>query len=138
MAFAIFPLLTILIMVAKPLIPFMFGDKWIDAVLYFQALCVGGFFYPMQSINYQAIAAVGKSRTLFYTGILRSLFLIVSILIGVRINMEATLIAIVLSNIFNYIVNAALVERYIGYKITQQIIDISGIFLTVAKYAATA
>lgn len=129
MAFAIFPLLTILIMVAKPLIPFMFGDKWIDAVLYFQALCVGGFFYPMQSINYQAIAAVGKSRTLFYTGILRSLFLIVSILIGVRINMEATLIAIVLSNIFNYIVNAALVERYIGYKITQQIIDISRIFL---------
>lgn len=129
-AFITFPLLSILIIVAKPLILLMFGAKWIDSIFYFQVLCIGGFFYPMQSINYQAIAAIGKSKTLFYISIFKSLFLIFSILVSVHINMEATLGAIVLSNIVNYLTNAIVVGKYIGYSIFKQALDVFNILIT--------
>lgn len=128
-AFVIFPLMTILIIVAKPLILFLFGDKWADSVVYFQVLCIGGYFCALQYFNYHAVAAIGKSRVLFYIGLLKSFFLISSILICVHINMEAVLIAMVLSNVVNYITNAITAERYIGYKVINQLLDVSPILL---------
>lgn len=128
-AYVIFPLMTILIIVAKPLILFLFGAKWIDSVLYFQVLCVGGYFCSLQYFNYQAVAAIGQSRILFYAGVLKSFFLITSILIGVHINMEAVLIAMVLSNVVNYLTNAIIAQFYIKYKLTKQIWDITPILL---------
>lgn len=123
-AFLIFPLLTILIIIAEPLILFLFGPKWVDSIIYFQMLCIGGFFCSLQYFNYQAVAAIGKSRVLFYAGIVKSCFLIVSIMISVRINMESVLIAMILSNIVNYLVNAIIAQIYIKYSVWQQIVDV--------------
>lgn len=123
-SFIIFPLMALLIVIAKPLILFMFGAKWIDSVIYFQVLCIGGFLYPMQSFNYHAVAAVGKSKELFYVGVFKSFFLIASLLISVHINMNAVLIAMVLSNVVNCLANSIITERYIGYKVTRQFLDV--------------
>ena len=43
-AFAIFPIMVVLVIVAEDLIPFLLGDKWLPVVPYFQVLCLGGFF----------------------------------------------------------------------------------------------
>ena len=121
--------MTILIIVAKPLILFLFGSKWMDSVSYFQVLCVGGYFCSLQYFNYQAVAAIGQSRILFYAGLLKSLFLITSILVGVHISMEAVLIAMVLSNVVNYLTNAIIAQRYIKYTLAKQIWDITPILI---------
>ncbi|MBR3827590.1 MAG: lipopolysaccharide biosynthesis protein [Alistipes sp.] len=128
-AYTIFPLMTILIIVAKPLILFLFGSKWMDSVSYFQVLCVGGYFCSLQYFNYQAVAAIGQSRILFYAGLLKSLFLITSILVGVHISMEAVLVAMVLSNVVNYLTNAIIAQRYIKYTLAKQIWDITPILI---------
>lgn len=128
-AYIIFPLMTILILVAQPLILFLFGPKWIESVLYFQVLCVGGYFCSLQYFNYQAVAAIGKSKVLFYAGLFKSIFLIISILGGVHINMKAVLVAMVLSNIVNYLTNAIIAERYIEYKVTRQLYDVAPILI---------
>ena len=128
-AYTIFPLMTILIIVAKPLILFLFGSKWMDSVSYFQVLCVGGYFCSLQYFNYQAVAAIGQSRILFYAGLLKSLFLITSILVGVHISMEAVLIAMVLSNVVNYVTNAIIAQHYIKYTLAKQIWDITPILI---------
>jgi O-antigen/teichoic acid export membrane protein len=87
-------------------------------------LCIGGFFCSLQYFNYQAVAAIGKSKVLFYAGIVKSCFLIVSIMISVRISMEAVLVAMILSNIVNYLVNAIIAQIYIKYSVWQQIVDV--------------
>jgi O-antigen/teichoic acid export membrane protein len=129
-AFVIFPIMTILIVVAKPLILLLFGQNWIDSVLYFQVLCLGGVWGSLQYFNYYAIAAIGKSKVLFYAGLIKGGLLIASILICVHINMYAVLIAIVLSNVANYFTNAIIAQRYIGYAVSRQMLDVLPMLLS--------
>ncbi len=58
-AFMIFPLLAMLILVAEPLIGGLYGSKWLPAAPYFRIFCVGGFFVCLQHVNLYAVAAVG-------------------------------------------------------------------------------
>lgn len=64
-SFIVFPILSILIIIAEPLIQFLYGNKWLPCVPYFRILCIGGFFVCLQNINFYAVAAVGKSKKLF-------------------------------------------------------------------------
>ena len=123
-AFIIFPLLTLLIIIAEPLIMLLFGPKWADSVVYFQALCIGGYFCALQYLNYHAVAAIGKSKILFYAGTFKSTFLISSLFIGANISMWALLLGMVLSNVVNYLTNAILSHICIGYRIWDQLLDV--------------
>lgn len=127
-AFVIFPLMTILILVAEPLILMLFGQRWEESIPIFQVLCLGGFFCAMQYFNYYAVAAIGRSRTLFLAGVFKSLFTIGSILIAVHINMTAVLVAMVASNVVNYFTNAIVTHKYIGYSVFRQLLDVAPIF----------
>ena len=128
-AFTIFPLLTLLAIIAKPLILFLFGDRWIEAIQYFQVLCIGGIFSSLHYFNYYAVAAIGRSRILLITGLFRSIFLIIAMFICVHISMKAVLIAMVLSNIVDYLTNAIIASKYIRYRVIDQIVDILPILL---------
>lgn len=129
-SFIIFPLMMLLIIVAKPLFILLYGDQWIDAVPYFQILCIGGFFSALYNFNYYAVAAVGKSKALFYWGCYKWGVLLVLLLIGASFSMLGVLIAMVISNINIYLTNALLAQRYIGYRLGQQIVDIIPTLLT--------
>lgn len=128
-AFAIFPLLAILIIVAKPFILFLFGPNWEDSIFYFQMLCVGGFFSALQYFNYNAVASIGESRVLFFVGVYKSIFLVVSVVVGANISMMGVLVAIVLSSANIYFTNVLLAQKYIGYKACQQMLDLLPIML---------
>ena len=123
-AFVLFPLLTLLIIIAKPVILLLFGEKWMDSIPYFQALCIGGYFCSLQYFNYYAVAAIGKSRALFFAGVFKCIVLIGLLSICAKISMNAVLIAIIVSNFVNYITNAILAQRYINYDIYQQVADV--------------
>ncbi|MBR4844302.1 MAG: lipopolysaccharide biosynthesis protein [Alistipes sp.] len=123
-AFVIFPLLTILIIIAKPLILLLFGANWSDSAIYFQVLCVGGFFAALQYFNYSAVASIGKSKVLFITSIYKTVFLIASLVIGANISMAGVLVAMVLSSANMYFTNALLARKYIGYRFSQQMKDL--------------
>ena len=129
-SFIIFPLMMLLIIVAKPLFILLYGDQWIDAVPYFQILCIGGFFSALYNFNYYAVAAVGKSKALFYWGCYKWGVLLVLLLIGASFSMLGVLIAMVISNINIYLTNALLAQRYIGYRLGQQIVDVVPTLLT--------
>ena len=62
--YLVFPILATLILVAEPLIELLYGAKWLPSVPYFRILCVGGFFVCLQNLNFYAVAAVGKSKSL--------------------------------------------------------------------------
>lgn len=129
-SFIIFPLMMLLIIVAKPLFILLYGNQWIDAVPYFQILCVGGFFSALYNFNYYAVAAVGKSKALFYWGCYKWGILLVFLLIGASFSMMGVLIAMVASNINIYLTNALLAQKYVGYRLRQQIIDVIPTLLT--------
>lgn len=120
-SFLIFPLMTLLIIVSEPLIVGMYGEKWLPSVPYFRILCIGGLFVCLQNINFYAVAAVGKSRTLFFWSFYKWGFLLTALIVGMFFGMYGILWGMVLSNMNIYIVNAYLVSRHVGLEVWRQI-----------------
>lgn len=120
-AFLIFPIIGLLILIANPIIMFLYGEKWLPSAPYFQVLCVGGFFVCLQNINFYAVAAIGKSRVLFLWSFYKWGFLLTALLIGMNFGMFGILWGMVLSSINIYTVNAALVAKHMGLSLSKQI-----------------
>lgn len=114
-AFVIFPILATLILVAEPLITMLYGAKWLPAVPYFRILCCGGIFVCLTNINYYAVAAVGKSRSLFMWSFYKWGMLLLFLIAGMNFGMTALMWSIVASHFNIFIVNAMLSRKWVGF-----------------------
>lgn len=113
-AYIVFPLLFSLILTADPIINFLYGSTWLPAAPYFKILCVGGIFTCLTNINYYAVAAVGKSKALFYWSFYKWGVLLF-LLIGTSfIGMKALVWGITLSHFNIFMVNTFLSRKYVG------------------------
>lgn len=120
-SFVIFPIMSILIVIANDLIPFLFGDGWDSVVPYFKILCIGGFFTCLQNVNFYAVAAIGKSDTLFRWSFYKWGLLIVLLFVGVYWGIYGVLVSMVLSELNIFMVNALLVRKHVKLPFMAQI-----------------
>lgn len=63
--YLIAPLYIVLVILAEPLFRFLFTDKWLPAVPYFQLLCIAGMIQPFNYYNVNILNAKGKAPLLF-------------------------------------------------------------------------
>lgn len=105
-SFLIYPLLTILIILAPDVIRFIYGDQWGPAVPYYRILMVGGYFICLKSINAYAVAARGKSRILFYASIFQWCMLAILLYVGSFWGMIGIMWALAI-NMFNIFLSYA-------------------------------
>lgn len=124
-SFITVPLMLLLIVIGKPLIVLIFSSKWIPSVPYFQILCIAGLAICMQSVNYNVIAAIGRSKILFKWTIIKRSIGIAVIMIGALFGIYGIIIGTTLSSWILYLCNAYLVQKILGYTIVKQIKDIS-------------
>jgi O-antigen/teichoic acid export membrane protein len=139
LSFMTFPLMFILLLCAKPIFVLLYSDRWVGSVPYFQVLCIAGLAFCLQSVNYQSISAIGKSKTLFYWTMVKRLAGIIFVVLGLLLyGMKGLLIGMVLNTWFSYFVNIGLVSKHIGYKWTTQLLDILPVLIasTVAALAS--
>ena len=122
-SFFIFPLMLLLILIAEPLIVFLYGEKWLTCAPYFQILCVGGIFVCLQNINYYAVAAVGKSDALFRWSFYKWGVLLAVLLVGSHWGIYGILVGMVMSSMNIFVVNAILTHRFVGYSLLNQFRD---------------
>ena len=130
LAYITVPLLSLLILIAEPLILLLYSDRWLPSVPYFQILCIGGMAGCLQSVNQQTIAAIGKSKVFFVWTIIKQSVGIASQVIGLIVwGMWGLLAGKVFSSWFSYFVNISMVSKYVGYKNYQQLLDLFPIFI---------
>ena len=130
LAYITVPMLSLLILIAEPLIVFLYSDRWIPSVPYFQILCFGGMAGCLQSVNQQTIAAIGKSKVFFVWTIVKQSVGIASQVLGLIVwGIWGLLAGMAFSSWFSYLVNITMVSKYVGYKNYQQLSDLSPIFL---------
>ena len=130
-AFAIFPLLFTLILIAQPLIDTLYGGIWAPCVPYFRILCVGSIFTCLTNINYYAVAAVGKSRQLFLWSFYKWGMMFTLLIVAMYFGMTALMWAIVASNFNIFMVNAFLSRRWVG-------LSLKALLMTVMPIGALA
>ena len=124
-SFITFPLLFILLLLAKPIFVLLYSERWLASIPYFQVLCVAGMGVSLTAVNTQAIAAIGKSKVMFVWTLVKRGIGIAMIVVGLFLfGMKGLLAAVVLSNWFSYFVNICLVSKHIGYHFWKQIKDL--------------
>lgn len=131
LSYVTFPLMFILILIAKPLFILLYSDRWLQSVPYFQVLCLVGLATCLQAVNTQTIAAIGKSRIMFlWTVVKRSVGLVFIIGGLVWFGMKGFLVGVIIYNWFCYFVNIGLVSKYVGYKWSDQLKDLLPVTIT--------
>lgn len=129
-AYITFPLMLFLILFAKPIFIVLYSNRWLNSVPYFQVLCISGIAICLQTINYYAVAAIGKSKELFKWTIIKRLLGLVFIVLGIIcFGMYGVLFGMVLTSWTIYLINAMLVSKYVGYSLKQQFSDLFPIML---------
>ena len=122
LAYLSFPMMFILLLCAKPLFIVLYSDKWLPSASYFQILCIAGLALCLQSVNTQAIAAIGKSRVMFKWTVVKRIVNVALVVMGVVLGgVKGLLYGIVIDTWFSYFVNIGLVAKYIGYRVGDQI-----------------
>lgn len=129
-AFVTFPLMLLLLLLAKPIFIILYSERWLPCVPYFQLLCISGIAICLQNINYYAIAAIGKGKILFKWTMVKRVIGLILVVGGLWIwEIYGMLIGYIVSMWITYLINVGLVSRYIGYSGVQQFIDLLPILL---------
>ena len=125
-----FPMMLILILLAEPLILFLYGEKWIASIPYFQILCVAGMSATFHGVHYYAVASKGKSRDLFIGTIVKRTLALIVLILGMHFwQMEGLIWGFSIGAWIIALVNAWLVSKHLGYTLYQQFKDLSAIIL---------
>ena len=125
LSYLTFPLMFIMILLAKPVFVLLYSERWLASVPYFQVLCFAGLPNCLQAVNLQTISAIGKSKTMFLWTLLKRGIGVLAIVGGLVLwGMKGLLVGVTINSWFSYLVNIGLVSKHIGYKWTQQLKDL--------------
>lgn len=125
LAYITFPVMFVMILIAKPMFVLLYSEKWLPSVPYFQVLCIGGLATCLQSVNFHTISAIGKSKVTFVWTMIKRGVGIVCVVGGLALfGMKGILAGAVFNAWFAYFVNMGLVSKHIGYKWYRQLIDL--------------
>lgn len=123
-SYLLFPLLIILALVASPLISLLLTDKWLPVVPFMQICCLTFAFHPMQALDMQAIAAVGRSDMRLKLEFIKKPFGIILLILAIPYGPMAIAISAAITSIFSMIVGAIACNSCIHYTVWQHFKDI--------------
>lgn len=129
-----FPLSILMIVIARPLILLLYGERWEASIFYFQILCVGAMMYTINTMNNNVIKALGKSKIFFYVRVVERVIGILLIVIGAHYGIEGLLYATAVNSYINYLIISYINSNLINYGIISQLKDV-GITLFIAIIA---
>lgn len=120
----VIPVMLSLILIAKEGFLFLFGEKWLPAVPYFQILAIVSIFRPISSYNLNILKVKGRSDIFLYLEIAKKLVGLVFIVLGIFYGVTGLVISLSIFSIGSYIVDMYYSGRIIKYGVLEQIKDI--------------
>jgi len=106
MAILTFPLMIGLMVVAKPLVIILIGDRWLPSVPYLQLLCIVGLLYPLHAINLNVLKAQGRSDLFLKLEVIKKFNALIAILVTYRWGITAMIIGQIVTSIIAYYLNS--------------------------------
>ncbi|MDR5590582.1 lipopolysaccharide biosynthesis protein [Christiangramia sp. SM2212] len=127
--FVIAPVLMILAALAEPLFRFLFTEKWLPAVPYFQILCLSGILYPVHMYNLNVLKVKGRSDLFLKLAIIKKVLVVILVVIGLQFGIYGILWSQVIMSCVAFIINSFYTNKFINYSAFEQIKDLIPIFL---------
>ena len=134
--YVLMPMLMGLAAVASPLVEILLTDKWLECVPYMQIICFTFMFMPIEVDNLQAIKAIGRSDLALKLEIIKKVVGVVLLVASIPFGVKAIALSMLVGAIINAIVDAVPNRKLLGYKFSQQIIDIlPNLLISLAMFA---
>lgn len=122
--FIITPLLTIMGVLAEPLIRFLFTEKWLPSVPYFQIVCIVGILYPIHAYNLNILQVKGRSDLFLKLEIIKKILVVVAVVATFKLGIIAMLWGRVVTSIVSLMINCHYSGKYLNYSLWKQLADL--------------
>ena len=122
--FIIAPLLIIMGVLATPLFRFLFTDKWLPAVPYFQILCIAGILYPLHAYNLNILNVKGRSDLFLRLEIVKKILITCIIFVSINFGILGLIWGQVISSVISFFINTYYSGRFLDYTAWEQAKDI--------------
>ena len=122
--FIIAPVLMLMGVMAEPLFRFVFTEKWLPAVPYFQILCVAGVLYPIHAYNLNILSVKGRSDLFLRLEIIKKVLLAVVLAISFSFGITGLLWGQVIFSILAFFINTHFSGKFLNYSSLEQLRDI--------------
>jgi len=118
------PLLIIAGVLAEPLFRFLFTEKWLPAVPYFQIILITGILYPIHAFNLNILNVKGRSDLFLKLEIIKKTMIIIAIAVGINYGILGLLYGRVITSVLAFFINTHYSGKFIDYSAWDQIKDV--------------
>ncbi|TDU42898.1 O-antigen/teichoic acid export membrane protein [Gelidibacter sediminis] len=122
--FVIAPILVIMGVLAEPLFRFLFTEKWLPAVPYFQVLCLAGILYPIHSYNLNILNVKGRSDLFLRLEIMKKILVLAVVAISFNFGVLGLVWGQLITSILAFFINTHYTGKFINYKPLEQALDV--------------
>lgn len=130
--YVVAPIMMFCLVSAENLIPFLFGDQWLNSIPYFKILCVYGMLFPLFSVNGNILKVLGLGRKYTFQEVIRRVLMLLFLIPTIKIDIDAMLWGWVVSMIISIVISFMICGKPIGYSLVKQIVDLFPIILVTA------
>ncbi|HOW25217.1 MAG TPA: lipopolysaccharide biosynthesis protein [Bacteroidales bacterium] len=127
--FISFVLLAWVAAAAGPLVITLVGEAWRPSIIYVQMLCFPGMMFPLHALNMLMLEVQGRSELFLRLEIIKKLFAIPIIVIGVIWGVKWMIVSIMVFNLLSYFLNSYWSGRLVHYPMREQLINILPSFM---------
>lgn len=127
--FIVSPVLLLMAALADPLFRWLYSDKWLPAVPYFQILSVAGIFRIVNSFNINILMLKGSGNQFLWVSILKKIALVIVILALLPMGIYGLIWAVVIQSFIATWINAYYSQKFLNYNVLQQFGDMFPIVL---------
>ena len=110
--------------VAEPMVIVVIGEPWRPAIIYLQLLCFVGMMYPINHLNQNMLAVLGRTDLLLRLEIIKKLLAVPIILMGVFWGIKSMLVGMIVNVQVEYFLNSYWSGKFIGYSMNEQVKDV--------------
>lgn len=136
-AYVLFPVMLGLSAVAHDLFAVLLGEKWMPTVPYFEAICLGGLFYPVAMIAYNVMKVKCPGGTIVRLELAKKAVMTIILVVTIPRSVQAVVWGLVLFSFCEMAVNLWTAQRITSLSFSRLAGTLFPIVLTAgAMYAA--
>lgn len=122
--FVTLPVMLTLILVAEEGFRFVFGEKWLPAVPYFQLLALASIVRPISTYNLNILKVKGRSDLFLILEIVKKILGVVLLIAFFQFGVSGLVLSLLIFSYMSYGLNSLISGRFINYSLIMQLRDI--------------
>ena len=134
-AFFIIPIMTLIALLAKPIVILLLTEKWATLIPLLQWMVFARIFLPMSAVNLNLLNAIGRSDLFLKVDLSKLPLTLLSMAITIPLGVKAMIIGHVITSALSFLINAYLPGKFYGYGSIHQLKDMLPVFFAAAGMA---